>query len=132
VIFGRNDWERGLTNGSLGRITGVLDPDHPTDGPGDVCTAEFDGVSHVLGEYDLLHDVERAFALTVHRAQGSQWNRVVLAVSPGRLLDHALVYTAVTRAVRQVVIVGDIAAAARAVAAPPSAFSRVTGLRMTS
>ncbi|NOG71962.1 AAA family ATPase [Roseicella sp. DB1501] len=131
VIYGRNDWERGLTNGSLGRIVGLPPSELAVDNPEVACLAEFDGVVHDLSEFDLLHHVERAFALTVHRAQGSQWNRVIVAIAPGRLLDHALAYTALTRGVRQVVLVGDIDAMARAVNANPSAFRRVSGLRLS-
>ncbi len=66
--------------------------------------------------------------MTIHKSQGSQWSRVIVPVSKGRLLDRTLVYTAVTRGVTQTVLVGDLTAAEKAVIAPARALSRTTGL----
>jgi exodeoxyribonuclease V alpha subunit len=49
-------------------------------------------------------------------------------VVPSRLLDVTLLYTAITRAVEQLVLLGDRAAFERAVAAPPAPMRRETGL----
>ena len=66
---------------------------------------------------DLL-DLEHAYCLTVHRAQGSEWPGVVVLVSSsfGPMLSRNLLYTALTRARRAAVLIGDEAAIARAVA----------------
>ncbi len=66
---------------------------------------------------DLL-DLDHAYCLTVHRSQGSEWQGVVVAVSSshGPMLSRNLLYTALTRARRFAVLVGDEAAIARAVA----------------
>lgn len=50
---------------------------------------------------DMRDDIEVGYAVTVHKArgsQGSQWSRVIIRVSTSRLLGRTLPYTAVTRA----------------------------------
>jgi len=53
---------------------------------------------------------------------------VILPIFPSRLLDRTLIYTALTRATEQVVLVGDRAALEAAVAAPPAHHWRRTGM----
>lgn len=102
VMFRKNDYRRGLFNGSLGHVTGV-------DARYGLVTATFDGEAHTLGREELTN-LGLAYAITCHRAQGSQAERVVVAVFQSRLLDPSWVYTAMTRAESQVVIIGDRAA----------------------
>jgi exodeoxyribonuclease V alpha subunit len=125
VIFTRNDWEREIFNGSLGRVVAV--PAAPQSG-GAVCEVDFEGRVIPLTNDDL-DSLDLAYAITVHKAQGSQFRRVIIPVRRSRLLDRTLIYTAVTRGVEQVVLVGDEAAARAAVEAPPAAHERTTGLR---
>src|SRR6185436_4122412 len=74
-------------------------------------------------------DLDHAYGLTVHRAQGSEWPGVVVLASSsfGPILSRNLLYTAITRARRAVVIVGDEAAIAAAVARMRDQ-ERMTGL----
>jgi exodeoxyribonuclease V alpha subunit len=137
VMFTENDWSRGLNNGSIGKIVeAFLEPKILPDAEDSasrvaVCRAIFDGEEQLLSHSDFLSQrVVRAFSITVHKAQGSQWNRVIVPVERSTLLDRTLVYTALTRAVRQVVFVGDLDAAAAAVIAPPRALNRIVGLRL--
>lgn len=58
------------------------------------------------------------------RHQGSQWPRVIVALAGHRLLDCTLVYAAVPRAQRQVLLVDDKAAATKAVEGLPRAHAR--------
>ena len=77
----------------------------------------------------LLGTVERAYATTVHKAQGSEHDHVTLLLPDEDvplLLSRALLYTAVTRARRSVLIVGDPSLLAAGV---KRASHRVTGLR---
>ena len=67
---------------------------------------------------ELLPDLELAYAITIHKAQGSAFRRVIIPVRQSKLLDRTLLYTAVTRAEQQVILVGDVAAAKAAVQAP--------------
>lgn len=60
--------------------------------------------------YDMLNELELAYAVTVHKSQGSEFEAVVLALSDGlprRLLTRNILYTAITRARRLLVIVGS-------------------------
>jgi exodeoxyribonuclease V alpha subunit len=86
-----------------------------------------DGVRRPIVE-EMLDDLELGYAITVHKAQGSQWPRVIVPLTGHRLLDRTLVYTAVTRAQRQVLLVGDNDAARAAVEGLPRAQSRQVAL----
>ena len=76
----------------------------------------------------MLDDLELGYAITIHKAQGSQWPRVIVPLTGNRLLDRTLVYTAVTRAQKQVLIVGDEAAAKAAVESEPRVQARQVAL----
>lgn len=119
VMFLRNDYRLDLRNGSLGTVTGF---------DGENLEVDFDGRRHELSGRNL-DDTALAYAVTVHKAQGSAFRRVVMPVTPTRLLDRSLVYTAITRAREQAVLVGDRRAFARAVQAATSANRRFTGLK---
>ena len=54
-----------------------------------------------------LINLELSYAITVHKSQGSQFRRVIVPIRKTRLLDLTLLYTAVTRAVDQVVLIGN-------------------------
>ena len=129
VIHLVNDYDRDLFNGSLGRIRRIL-PSLAESGPArQAIECEFDGVLHRFAE-DSLDRIELAHAITVHKAQGSQFRRVIIPVVPSRLLDRTLVYTALTRAVDQVVFVGDRRALVAAIEAPPRSQQRMVGFRL--
>lgn len=128
VICLKNDWEIDLQNGSLGTVLSieppVVDPE-----PG----RELGRILWDDGEVRdltaaLLPNLELGYAITIHKAQGSQFRRVIIPVRKGRLLDRTLLYTAVTRAERQVILVGDMAAAKAAVESPPHAEHRQVAL----
>lgn len=97
VMFLRNDYRLDLRNGSLGRVVGI---------DGATLQVDFDGFTHDLGGR-VLDDLTLAYAITVHKAQGSSFQRVVIPVQATRLLDRSLVYTAITRATDLAVLVGD-------------------------
>ena len=104
VIYTKNDYLRGLRNGSLGKI---VDSKKVQYSNSDVaCVVDFEGVLIECTIEDL-ECMELAYAITVHRSQGSQFERVVIPIRKSRLLDLSLLYTAITRGVKQVVLVGD-------------------------
>lgn len=111
VIHRVNDYERGLMNGSLGRVVDVAD-----DG---LLSLDFEGDRHSFEPNEAREQVELAYAISVHKSQGSQFKRVVVVVGKSRILDHALIYTALTRGVEQVVFVGDRGAFESAVRSEP-------------
>lgn len=134
VLCTRNLWDRGLQNGSLGVVVQVDDePRMLTNEEGEETGLALawvdwdDGVRRPIVD-EMLDDLELGYAITVHKAQGSQWPRVVVPLTGHRLLDRTLVYTAVTRAQRQVLLVGDAAAAQAAVEALPRATTRNVAL----
>ncbi|HEX3812771.1 MAG TPA: AAA family ATPase [Mycobacteriales bacterium] len=105
----------GYANGEVGVVTEA--------GAGMVTVAFASGPAKVLGKAlgDLLH----GWAITVHRAQGSEWPAVVTVLPPeaGRMLSRPLIYTAFTRAQRHLSIVHAagpaVAHAVRRVGAAP-------------
>ena len=68
-------------------------------------TADFDGTGVELSGYGL-DDLALAYAITVHKAQGSSFRKVVIPIQKTRLLDRSLVYTAIARATDLAVMVG--------------------------
>jgi exodeoxyribonuclease V alpha subunit len=122
VMFCANDYTLGLRNGALGRIVRAV-PSGGTETP--VCVAEFDGALYELTAGHL-RNVCHSYAVTIHKAQGSQFSRVIVPVRRTKVLDNSLVYTAVTRGIDQVVIVGDLEAAEETIVSPATASLRTT------
>lgn len=128
VICLINDWEKNLQNGSLGVIVSVEPPDRDAAPPQRLGVIRWDDGQRRDLTPDLLPHLELAYAITIHKAQGSQFPRVIVPVRRSRLLDRTLLYTAITRAQQQVILVGDVAAAKAAVEAPPHASLRQVAL----
>ena len=116
VIHLFSDPDRCLLNGTLGRISGIQE--------GFGITIDFEGEEHYFSNGELVGRVELAYAISVHKAQGSQFKRVAIVIAKSRLLDHALVYTALTRGVEQVTFIGDRTGFEAAIVNPPLAYSR--------
>jgi exodeoxyribonuclease V alpha subunit len=121
IIYLMNDYQKELWNGSLGRIESILS----SNGRRSLLCC-LDGARREIPEADF-HRIDLAYAITVHKAQGSQFKRVIVPIAKTRLLDRTLIYTALTRGVEQVVFVGDRAAFNAAVTAPPHAHERQVG-----
>ena len=121
VIQTRNNARLGVVNGDVGLLAAI--------DAGAVVVDYGDGRVVAYAPADLL-DLDHAYAITVHKAQGGEWPGVVLLIAGdhGPLLSRNLLYTGLTRARRAAVIVGDEAAIARAVANTRDRERR-TGLR---
>jgi exodeoxyribonuclease V alpha subunit len=78
-----------------------------------------------------LGDIRRGWAITTHKAQGSAFRSVIIPIVRGRLLDRAMLYTAVTRGRERVVLVGDIALAHEVVRAPARSHLRLQALDLS-
>ena len=78
------------------------------DSDNEILWIDFDGKLTAYA-FEQLCELELAYAVTVHKSQGSEYPAVVLAAgrAPARLLSRDLLYTAVTRARRLLVTVGD-------------------------
>ncbi|MDD4602031.1 MAG: ATP-binding domain-containing protein, partial [Negativicutes bacterium] len=98
----RNNYSKGVFNGDIGFVT-VID-----EGIVTVRYPELD-VSYERKELDELH---LAYAMSVHKSQGSEYPVVVMPLVPGHhiMLQRNLLYTAVTRAKERVILLGTKAA----------------------
>lgn len=134
ILCTKNLWDWGLQNGSLGTLEEIeLQPQLLTKPEGGELGYALAWVRWDDGERrpvleSMLEHLELGYAITIHKAQGSQWRRVIVVLAGNRLLDRTLIYTAITRAQEQVIIIGDVVAAQRAVEDPPRADARQVAL----
>jgi exodeoxyribonuclease V alpha subunit len=129
VIYTVNDYDRELYNGSLGRVEKVLDEAHGSAEERHSVVCNFDGRKIDL-TVEELGNLDLAYAITTHKAQGSQFQRVIMPVIRSRLLDRSLIYTGLTRGVEQVVLIGDREAFNRVVKEPPTSHNRKVGFSL--
>ena len=131
LLYTRNDWQRDLQNGLLGRLVEVFDSPQVVRwddaGVEAIGWAKWEGRRAPLLESDV-EWLEYGYAISIHKSQGSQFKRVIVPITKSRLLDRTLLYTAVTRAQEQVILVGNISAMEQAVVAPPMAHQRRVSL----
>ena len=102
ILWVKNGVEgTGIFNGDIGKIIKI-------DNNAESLVIDFD---ERITEYDysLLDELEHAYAVTVHKSQGSEYKTVIIPAFhfSKRLLTRNLLYTAVTRAQKMVIIVGD-------------------------
>jgi len=109
----RNNYEKGA-NGVFNGTVGVVTSLDPVDQRLTVLTDEDEEVPY---EFDELDELAHAYAVTIHRSQGSEYPAVVIPVttSAWMMLQRNLLYTAVTRAKQLVVLVGSRKAIGQAV-----------------
>jgi exodeoxyribonuclease V alpha subunit len=109
VIQTENDYDKSVFNGDIGQVCEIS----PTE---QEMTVDFEGrlVKYEFGELDRL---SLAYAITIHKSQGSEFPVVVipLATQQFLLLQRNLVYTGITRAKKLVVLIGQTKALAMAV-----------------
>lgn len=102
IMIAKNAYDIGVRNGDIGRIIDAyFEP-------------EESGVSGILelnGRYlkidqDLLEKMELAYAITIHKSQGSQWRNTIIVINheARHMLDKTLIYTASTRATERLVL----------------------------
>lgn len=102
VVCTKNQEKGGAKNGDIGIITRLADPPK-------IKTIRIkleDGTGCEVATKDLEH----AYCITVHKSQGSEWDTVVFVTTgmfPGTFFNKRLVYTAVTRAKKRLVVLGD-------------------------
>ena len=121
----RNNYDKGATgvfNGTVGLVSAIS----MEDGKLTVITDEDESVDYGFDELD---ELAHAYAATIHRSQGSEYPAVVIPLTTGAwmMLRRNLLYTAITRAKRLVVLVGSRRALDAAVRTP-GAGRRHTGL----
>lgn len=120
VMFLRNDYKRGLSNGLLGQVEAFNEQGG--------LSVKFDGQpkSEELSAADLL-DLTPAYAITCHKMQGSQVPVVVVPLYKTGLLDPSWIYTAISRAVEQCVFVGPVEMLKEGLSQPCVADQRLVG-----
>ncbi|WP_199549133.1 ATP-dependent RecD-like DNA helicase [Streptomyces sp. N35] len=109
----RNNYEKGA-NGVFNGTVGVVTALDLVDQKLKVLTDEDEEVDY---DFDELDELAHAYAMTIHRSQGSEYPAVVIPITTGAwmMLQRNLLYTAVTRAKRLVVLVGSRKALGQAV-----------------
>ena len=97
----RNNYDKDVFNGDLGRVTGF-------DTEAETLAAEFDGRA-VEYDFDELDEIGLAYAISVHKSQGSEYPAVVMPVVSQHymLLQRNLIYTGLTRARKLAVLMGS-------------------------
>lgn len=106
VMQTKNDYEKGVYNGDIGIVWAVSGPKVFVHFP----------EKEVVYEGEEKRDLRLAYAVTVHKSQGSEYERVILVLLPSQrvMLQRNLLYTGVTRASRRTVLIttGEALAAA--------------------
>ncbi len=98
VVCTRNRYSDGLFNGLLGRVTGIDE--------NEAVSIHWDGedTPRVL-DAQAASDIELAYAITCHKAQGSSAKTVIVVVEDSRLVTREWLYTAITRARESVILI---------------------------
>ena len=91
----------GIFNGDIGAVTDI-------DFQEETMTIQFDDRTAEYA-FDMLSELEPAYAMTVHKSQGSEYRAVILSLcgGPQMLLTRSVLYTAITRARELLIIVGN-------------------------
>ncbi len=93
----------GVFNGDLGRIVSI-------NNGAKEAVIRFEGCKDAIYSYNELEQIEHAYAVTVHKSQGSEFPVVIMPLfggTGGRFLSRNLLYTALTRAMEKVIIIGQ-------------------------
>ncbi len=108
VMHLKNNYEKDVFNGDIGVVASV----NVKDGTLDV---DYDG-RMVTYEVPELDELTLAYAISIHKSQGSEYKAVIIALTMGHspLLQRNLIYTAITRGKELVIVVGSTAAFTRA------------------
>ena len=96
------DEGQGIFNGDMGIVREINEYDETLE-------VEYDEHRMVKYPFDLVEELDLAYAITIHKSQGSEYPAVILPLLPGprQLYNRSLLYTAVTRAKKCITIVGS-------------------------
>jgi exodeoxyribonuclease V alpha subunit len=122
VMHLKNNYEKEVFNGDIGLVADVVKAENKV-------LVDYDGR---MVEYDILEldELTLAYAISVHKSQGSEYSAIVIALTMAHfpLLQRNLLYTAMTRGKRLVIIVGSTKALETALGNNKTIL-RLTGLR---
>jgi exodeoxyribonuclease V alpha subunit len=98
----RNNYDKQVFNGSVGMVTAISLEEQRL-------TVKMDEGEEIAYDFDELDELTHAYAISIHRSQGSEYPCVIipLTTTAWQMLQRNLLYTAVTRAKRLVVLVGS-------------------------
>ena len=116
-----NNYDKEVFNGDVGHV-------HKIDLENQEMTVHFDG-QPVVYDFDELDELSLAYALTIHKAQGSEYPAVIIPVHTQHylMLQRNLLYTGITRGKKLVVLVGSRKALSLAISRQDTR-QRITGL----
>lgn len=99
-----NDPDNNVYNGDIGYIHKIYKDVHNKD----VVSIDFDG-SYIEYKKDDMYNIKHAYAMSIHKAQGSEFNHVIMPISSAyhKMLYNKLIYTGVSRAKKSLVIIGS-------------------------
>ncbi|ELR63726.1 RecD-like DNA helicase YrrC [Photobacterium marinum] len=121
IIFTENSWDDDIQNGTMGRLISV-------GGKSEFGAVELDDGRVIELNESLILIVQPAYAVSLHKAQGSQFPRVIITLIDDPMLDRSWIYTALTRAEQQIEIVGTPEQFEVAIRRPSAASLRKTTL----
>ncbi|WP_299664348.1 AAA family ATPase [uncultured Psychromonas sp.] len=101
VLFTQNNYEAGVQNGSIGKLISI----EQTETSLGIVRLDDNGVDIPLTK-SLLDSLDAGYCITLHKAQGSQFKRVIVALGKTKMQDRAWIYTAITRSELELHIVG--------------------------
>lgn len=101
-----NDPDNNIFNGDIGYISNISTIMSPKKK--EVFTIDFDGNEVVYSREDLIN-IKHAYAITIHKSQGSEFAHVIMPVSKAyyKMLYNKLIYTGVSRAKKSLIIIGE-------------------------
>lgn len=107
IIMKSNNYETGYYNGDVGTVKSISQ--------GSMSVQLLDKV--IVLNRDLMRDVELAYAMSIHRSQGSEYRNVIISLPyyPTSMLQRNLIYTAITRAKSKVAIISEDGALCKAI-----------------
>lgn len=107
IIFVENNWSCGVQNGTLGKLLNVGTPTvEVNDGEVSLADVLIDTGEMIPLTVDLLDSLKLSYSISLHKAQGSQFKRIIVPLTNTLMMDNAWIYTALTRAEAKIEIVG--------------------------
>jgi exodeoxyribonuclease V alpha subunit len=114
VLFNKNLYDYDFMNGSIGIIKSRYKPFKEIERNEDEMHTKVKSFGKILWDdgverditIDVIDVLQLAYAITIHKSQGSKFDRVIVPVEPATNLDQAMLYTALTRASKQNIIIG--------------------------
>lgn len=100
IMINRNDYDKNLFNGDKGVVISFKEGDW-------VFFREGDGLRSVMAAH--IENRESAFAITVHKSQGAEFEKVILFMPDGveRVISREILYTGMTRAKKELKLIGE-------------------------